>query len=130
MSELRLVVPMIPPSGNNYKTYRIVFPKQGKAFVHWYLTEEAEAWFQIVAACNRGNKIRGTVLELQYIVFTVNRRGRADWDNYGKTIGDALTKCGAIEDDRLILDGHGHLRIDPTNPRTVIVVKSNQESLL
>jgi len=129
MSELRLVVPAIPPSGNNYTRARIVVPRSGKPFISWYHTAEAEAWWATVAAYNRGQQIRGGALELQYIVYTVNKRGRADWDNYGKTIGDALTKCGAIEDDRFILDGHGHLRIDPLNPRTVILVKCGQEAL-
>lgn len=128
MSELRLVVPMIPPSGNHYKTYRIVFPKSGsKAFVQWYHTAEAEAWWAAVAMVNAGRHIAGSSLEVSYVVFAVERR--IDTDNFAKTILDALTHCHAIEDDRYVDDVHGHRRIDKLNPRTVIVVKSDQEQL-
>lgn len=127
--ELRLEVPMIPPSGNHYKSYRIVFPRNGaKAFVQWYETEEALAWLGAVAMVNAGRKIRGASLEVSYIVFLPSWRG-SDVDNYAKCIFDALTKCGAIEDDRFVDDFHGHRRVDAANPRTVIVIKSEQEQL-
>lgn len=130
MSELRLVIPMLPPSGNHYKTYRVVVPKHGgKPFVQWYLTEEAEAWMAAVAVIAAGQQIRGPALELQYIVFFPDHR-RRDTANFEKCIGDSLTKCGAIEDDSFITDTHGHKRIDAANPRTIIVVKTDQESLL
>jgi Holliday junction resolvase RusA-like endonuclease len=128
MSELRIVVPMIPPSGNHYKDCRIVFPRTKKPFLQWYHTREAEAWWWAVAMANKGQQIRGSVLEISYIVFLPQRR--TDTDNYSKCIFDALTKCNAIEDDRYVDDFHGHRRIDKLNPRTVIVVKSNQEALL
>ena len=129
MAELRLVVPMLPPSGNLYKTYKIVFPRNGsKAFVHWYHTPEAEAWWECVAMVNAGRHISGNSLEVSYVVFAVERR--IDTDNFAKTVLDALTKCHAIEDDRYVDDVHGHRRIDKLNPRTVIVVKTDQESLL
>ena len=65
MSELRLSIPMLPPSGNHYKTYRIMPPKNGaKAFVSWYLTPEAEDFYQCVSmvvnvALDRGRLARG-----------------------------------------------------------------------
>lgn len=130
MSQLRLEIPLLPPSGNHYKTFRIVTPKSGaKPFAQWYLTAEAESWMAAVAMHAAGRQIRGASLELQYIVFFADRR-RRDTANFEKCIADALTHCGAIEDDSLITDTHGHKRFDPMNPRTVIVVKTDQEQLL
>lgn len=128
MSELRLVVPLVPPSGNTYKTFRIVMPRRGRAFAQWYHTEEAKSWWAAVAAVNGGRHISGASLEVSYVVFMPERR--TDVDNYGKCILDSLTHCGAIEDDRFVDDLHGHRRIDKANPRTVIVIKTDQEQLL
>jgi Holliday junction resolvase RusA-like endonuclease len=128
MSELRIVVPMIPPSGNHYKDCRIVVTRNRKPFLQWYHTPEADAWWWAVAMSANGRQIRGNVLEISYIVFLPRRS--ADVDNYSKCIFDGLTKCRAIEDDRYVDDFHGHRRIDKLNPRTVIVVKTNQEALL
>lgn len=130
MSELRLVVPMIPPSNNTYKTYRIVTPKGGgKPFVHWYLTDTAEAWFGMVAMVAGGRQIRGSKYELQLVVFMPNARS-IDLDNCFKVVGDGLQHAGVIDNDKHITDLHGHMRIDRLNPRTVIVVKTEQEALL
>lgn len=129
MNELRLSIPLIPPSGNHYKTYRIVAPKgYGKPFVRWYLTKEAEAWQAAVAIVNGGRKIRGASLEINFVVFLPDRR-MCDVDNFSKCIFDALTACGCIEDDKFVDDFHGHRRYDPLNPRTIIVVRSPQDAL-
>jgi len=129
MNELRLVVQGLPPSAGHYNAYRVSGGRAGKAFVQCYPTDEAKSWWALVAAVNAGRKIRGTCLELHYIVFFPDHR-RRDVDNAAKQILDSLTRCGAIEDDSLVFDLHGHKRIDKLNPRTVIVVKSNQEALL
>ena len=129
MSELRLVVPMIPPSNNTYKTYRIIAPKGGgKPFVQWYHTDIAKAWFGMLAMVASGRQIRGTKYELQLIVFMPNARS-IDLDNCFKVVGDGLQEAGVIDNDKHITDLHGHMRIDRLNPRTVIVVKSDQEQL-
>lgn len=128
MSELRLEIPAIPPSAGHYNRYRVA-GKAPKQFVQVYPTDEARAWWEAVAVVNAGKQLRGPSLELQYIVFLPDRR-RRDTDNFAKCLCDALTKCGAIEDDSLITDIHGHKRYDPANPRTVIVVRTDQESLL
>lgn len=129
MTVLRLEIPCIPPSVGTYSRHRIVVPRAGKPFVQIYPTDEAKAWWDTVAVINQGRQLRGPSLELQYIVFLPDRR-RRDVDNFAKCILDSLSKCGAIEDDSLITDIHGHKRIDAANPRTVIVVKTDQESLL
>jgi|GEM_PF-1386611 len=129
MNELRLVVPMVPPSGNHYKTYQIITPRGGgKPFVQWYLTPAAKAWYQMVAAVNAGRKLRGPSLEVHFIVYLPTRR-KTDADNFSKCIFDSLTDSGAIEDDKLVDDFHGHRRYDPTNPRTVIIVKTAQDQM-
>lgn len=129
MSELRLEIPMIPPSGNLYKTYRIIFPKGGgKPFVHWYHTQEAEDWWGAVQIIAAGRQILGEQLEVSYIVFRTPMM-RQDTDNYAKCILDALTKAGVIKDDRYVDDVHCHRRMDRDNPRTVIIVRSAQGQL-
>lgn len=128
MNELRLVVPMTPPSGNNYSRARIVTPRGGKPFISWYHTELAESWYDMVAAVASGRKLRGQSLEISYIVFLPTKR-KADVDNYAKCIFDALTKAGVIEDDKPVDDFHGHRRHDPVKPRTVIVIKTTQEQM-
>jgi Holliday junction resolvase RusA-like endonuclease len=129
MTELRLEIPMIPPSGNHYKTYRVVLPKNGApAFVQWYPTKEAEDWWGAVAIIAAGRCVLGHALEVSYIVFRTPMM-RADTDNFAKCILDALTKAGVIEDDRYIDDLHCHRRTDRNNPRTVIIVKSAQAQL-
>jgi Holliday junction resolvase RusA-like endonuclease len=127
MSEIRLVVPMIPPSGNHYKDFQIITPLGKKPFVQWYHTAEAKAWWGMVEMVAGGRKLRGPSIEISYIVFLPQRR--ADVDNYSKCIFDALTEAGVIKDDRYVDDFHGHRRIDPLNPRTVIVIKSAQEQM-
>lgn len=129
MNELKLIIPAIPPSANHYNGMRPVVPRHGKPFIQVYPTEEAKAWWDMVAAINQGRQIRGPALELRYIVFLPNRR-RRDTDNFSKCLCDALTRCGAIEDDSLITDTHSHKRIDPANPRTVIIVRTQQEQML
>jgi len=131
VSELRLEIPMIPPSGNHYKSYRIVFPKdpRQKAFVQWYLTPEAEAFYGCVRMVAAGRRVLGRSLEVSYIVFLPTAR-KSDTDNYSKCIWDSLKHAGVIEDDRYIDDGHQHRRHDPLNPRTVVVIKTPQEQLL
>lgn len=128
MNTLRLVVPAIPPSAGHYMAYRVVTPRFGKPFVQAYPTAQAKAWWDTVAAINAGRKLRGASLEIQYIVFLADHRKR-DIDNFAKCIFDSLTRAGAIEDDKLVDDFHGHRRYDPLNPRTVIVVKSSQEQM-
>ena len=130
MSELRLEIPMLPPSGNHYKTYKIIIsrdPRQ-KAFAQWYLTPEAEAFYQCVSMVAGGRRVLGRQLEVTYIVF-LPKLGGSDTDNYSKCIWDSLKHAGVIEDDRYIDDGHQHRRRDPLNPRTVIIVRSNQAQL-
>jgi crossover junction endodeoxyribonuclease RusA len=128
MNELRLTVPMVPPSGNHYKKFRVMPTANGKHVPSWYHTADAKVWWEEVALIAAGRRITGTSLEVQYIVYLPTRR-KADVDNFAKCIFDALTRASVIDDDSLVDDFHGHRRYDPLRPRTVIVVKSNQEQM-
>lgn len=45
---------------------------------------------------------------------------KGDWDNYGKTIGDALEQAGMLTNDRLIDDGHIQKSFGSDNPRVYL----------
>ena len=126
MIELRLVIPLIPPSANHYRNYRIVIPKSGgKPFVQWYVTAEAEAFFAAVAVIAQGRFVAGESLDVSYIVFLGAGR-RTDTDNFAKVILDSLKHAKVIRDDLDIDDLHCHRRKDVNEPRTVIIIRSNQ----
>lgn len=127
-ADLRIVVPGNPPSGNTYKTYRIVPAGNGRSFVQWYHTPKAKEWWDLVAAAAAGRSIKAQSYQIHFIVYRETLRN-VDVDNYTKCIFDALTKAGVITDDRDVDDFHGHRRLDRDNPRTVILVRSDQEQM-
>ena len=122
-TELRIEIPGVPPSGNHYKTYRVV----GK-HVQWYHTAKAKAWWGTVAAFARGRHIESNCYNVSWVVYFPNAR-LTDVDNLEKTLFDGLARAGVITNDRHIRDHHGYTRIDRANPRTVIVIRTDQESL-
>ena len=127
-AELRIVVGGVPPSGNHYKTYRIIPAGNGRSFVQWYHTPAAKAWWDAVAAAAAGRQVNAQSYEVHFIVYRETLRN-TDVDNYTKCIFDGLTRARVIADDKDIDDFHGHRRLDRINPRTVIVVRSDQEQL-
>ena len=132
MNELRIEVPGIPPSNNEYKTYRVVTPRGKRPIVTWYLTKKAVAWYKDVAVFAGGRQIRGERYSVSYVVFAADARIH-DVDNFAKCIFDSLAEahgCGAIDDDKRVAEVHGYLRIDRANPRTVVVIRVDQGSLL
>ena len=132
MDELRIEVPGIPPSANDYKRYRIVSLGHGaKPIAKWYHTAKAKAWFRDVAVFAGGRKIRGESYTLSFVVFVPDARTR-DVDNFFKCILDAMAEahgCGMIDDDKKVVEVHGYRRIDRTNPRTVAVIRTAQKEL-
>lgn len=129
MPELRLEIPGIPPTGNHYKNCRIIVPKSGaKPFLQWYLTDEAEAWYQTVQVIVAGRQLRAEGYSVSYLVYVPDRR-RRDSDNWDKCVFDSLTKAGAIHDDSAVNERHAYKRIDRQNPRTVIVISTVQEQM-
>ena len=128
MPELKIEIPGVPPSAGHYNAYRCVIPRHGKPFVQCYPTAEAQAWWGIVAAKAAGRQIRGLSYVVSYVVYLPTAR-KQDVDNFAKCTLDSLTRAGVIHDDSAVVDLHGYKRIDRVNPRTVIVIKTDQESL-
>jgi len=125
VSELRIVVPAVPPSGNHYKKYRVIRSRTGESFVQWYHTDLAEKWWALVDRAAGGRQLISESYEVHFIVYRETLRN-TDVDNYSKCIFDALTKAHVISDDRYVDDFHGHRRLDRANPRTVILVRAAQ----
>lgn len=118
MSNIKIVVPAIPPSNNKFI---------GNSHSHWLYKKPKEEWhWMIRAALTRtADKpkapIKRATVTLRY--FFKDRR-RRDPDNYsGKFILDALVREGVLVDDsfeniRLVLIAE----VDRKNPRTEIYV--------
>lgn len=129
MPELRLEIPGIPPSVGHYNAYRVVTPRGGgKAFVKAYPTEAAKSWKATVAAKAAGRKLRGQTYVVSYLIYMPTAR-RQDLDNFAKCLLDSLTDAGVIHDDSAVSEIHAYKRIDRNNPRTIIVVRTNQEQM-
>ncbi len=114
MSKLTLTIPMEPPSGNHYKSYRVI----GK-HVSWYLTPLAKAWHRAVAVVAGGQEVVGTAHEITYTVYQ-GHGSRGDVDNYAKCVQDALVKAGVLKSDASIVAMHAYKKRDRENPRTEI----------
>ena len=113
-----ITIPMEPPSGNHYKTYRVI----GR-HVSWYLTKEAKAWHQAVAlACAAVDQVPGKSHEITYTVYQ-GSGSRGDVDNYAKVVLDALVRASVLRSDATVVDLHAHKRRDRANPRTEIRVR-------
>jgi Holliday junction resolvase RusA-like endonuclease len=125
MAELRLTIPGNPPTGNHYKAFRTMPTANGKMVPSWYLTREAKDWHFTVAAIAAGRTIRADSYTVSILVFTPTAR-QTDTDNFFKCALDSLQHCGLIDDDKKVTDLHGYRRIDRANPRTVIIVKTEQ----
>lgn len=126
MSELRIVVPGVPPSGNHYKTYRVI--TGARSFVHWYHTEAAKSWWSRVERAADGRSLVADDYEIHFIVYRPTLHN-VDVDNYTKCIFDALTHAKVIPDDKKVSDFHGHRRLDRMKPRTVILIRAAQEQM-
>jgi len=130
MNELVLTIPIEPPSGNHYKSFRVI----GK-HASWYLTAKAKAWHVEVymaaaAASNcytrdgscKCRMVSGVAHEVTYTVYQ-GSGSRGDVDNYAKCILDALVKAGALKSDASVVSLHAHKVRDRVNPRTEIHIK-------
>lgn len=127
MPELRLEIPGIPPSVGHYNAYRVA-GRPGKQFVQCYPTQEAKDWKATVAAISAGRKLRGQTYSVSFLIYLPTAR-RQDLDNFAKCLLDSLTDAGVIHDDSAVEEIHAYKRIDRGNPRTVIVVRTEQEQM-
>lgn len=132
MNELRIEIPFLPPSAGHYLASRVIVRRNAKPIVQTYHTAAAKAWFRDVAVFAGGRRIRSERYSLSFVVFVPDARVR-DVDNFFKCILDALADahgCGAIDNDKKVTEVHGYKRIDRLNPRTVIVIRTEQGELL
>lgn len=127
MPELRLVIPGTPPSVGHYNAYRVA-GRPGKQFVQCYPTPEAKEWKATVAAIAAGRHLRGETYTVSYMIYLPTAR-RQDLDNFAKCLLDSLTDAGVIHDDCAVEEIHAYKRIDRQNPRTLIVVRTEQEQM-
>ncbi len=127
MPELRLEIPGTPPSVGHYNAYRIA-GRPGKQFIQCYPTKAAKDWKATVAAIAAGRRLRGQSYTVSYLVYLATAR-RQDLDNFAKVLLDSLTAAGVIHDDCAVEAIHAYKRIDRANPRTVILVRTEQEQM-
>ena len=113
---MKLIIPMEPPSGNHYKSFRVI----GK-HASWYLTPAAKAWHQAVAVFGRGQVVAGSAHHVTYTVYQ-GAGSRGDVDNYAKVILDGLVRAGVLKSDASVVSLHCYKRRDRENPRTEIEV--------
>lgn len=128
MPELRFTIPAVPPSANNYVRHIAKMGRNGKPFVQHYVTAAAEQWYWDVASVVQGRQLRGTTYAISFVVFVKTLAG-ADVDNFCKCIFDGVAKAGCIDNDKHVIDLHGYRRVDRLNPRTEIIVRTDQEQM-
>lgn len=115
MSEIRLSIPLVPPSVNHYK----MKSKHG----HWYVTKEAIAFKQAIAIFAAHRSLPLGKYELEAIVY-LGKGQRGDGDNFWKVIADGLKEAAVIHSDAAVKDWRIQVRRDKENPRTEIIVRS------
>lgn len=125
MNEISLTIQMEPPSGNHYKSFRVI----GK-HASWYLTKEAKAWHEavhkVVSVSDFSEVCSVRLSDKHAVEYTVYQGSgsRGDVDNYAKCILDSLVKAGVLKSDASVVSLHAHKVRDRNNPRTEIHIRS------
>lgn len=122
------IIPLVPMTTNN--SYHIInIPLKdgsGRTRPAIMLTGDAKKWMeraiqelqvQRMQAHAQMLRCRCSILLVVYRVTDVG-----DVDNYSKGVLDAIAKAGIIENDRLFKDMRVILKVDKSNPRTVITI--------
>jgi Holliday junction resolvase RusA-like endonuclease len=122
---LQFEVPLEPISVNHYWKSRIVSPKQGSMFISTYITKEALAYTDALAACAAGRRVVAKEYEVTIIVYQ-GPNSRGDVDNYSKCVLDSLVKCGAITSDAKVVSLTLMKQRDRDRPRTFIRIRPFQ----
>ena len=128
-SEIRIIVPLKPPSVNHYWGR-----KAGKAgmFGGEYIKPEGVAWKAAVAVLLRGESLlegltEAEVARARYCVEVwvfLGRKARGDGDNMWKGILDSLTAAGAIHSDTgtACIDLYMHVREDRSSAGSTTII--------
>lgn len=131
-----------PPTGNTYKTYRIVPKSRTRpAFVHWYLTDEAKNYKATVAWIAKRARVQLIPGPVEYefdlypelpLDFATRARKDPLWwdmsvrcmdlDNARKVLLDALTGI-AWTDDKLVRKDPGEIMMPDGRARCAIRIK-------
>ena len=114
MKELKLTIPLEPPSVNHY----VKHTRTGRH----YVTAEAKAFIQAIAIIANGRSVAAKEYEVSYTVYQGKGR-KGDVANYEKCVGDGLVKAGVIHSDSAITAYHQYKRRDWENPRTEIHIQ-------
>jgi len=115
MQELRLTIPMEPPTVNHY----VKHTRTGRH----YKTALAKEWDKVCALFIQADEVVGNTHEVEYTVFQ-GKGSRGDVDNYGKCVIDSLVRSGVLRSDATVTDMIARKRRDRENPRTEIVVRA------
>lgn len=124
MIELRITVPLEPPSVNHYKRLRVI----GK-HVSTFVTKEAKAFFNAVSVCAEGRSVNAKNYAVAFRVYQ-GKDSRGDVDNYSKCVLDGLVHAGVIHSDAAIIDLRISKQRDWSNPRTEIIVRAAAQPAL
>ena len=131
--ELRLAVPMLPPSVNRYVRHT-------RSGAH-YRSSEALRWEAAVAIATQGNDARAWRDLLRglgpsqtrwlcwevYVEYTIGPGSRGDVDNRGKCVLDALQAFGMIHTDDRVL-GLVQRKERGSSDGTMVIVSQSHEA--
>ena len=119
MAEVRITVPMEPPSVNHYKKHRVL----PGGILSTFITREGKQFYAAVEEHAQGQRIRAKAYVVVFCVFQ-GKGSRGDADNYSKCVLDGLVKAGVIHSDAAITDLRISKRRDWDAPRTEIIIRS------
>ena len=117
-AELRIMVPLVPPSVNHY----VKHTKNGRH----YVTSEGRAFKEAVCLFAKGRTLGARRYELEACIY-LGHGQRGDGDNFWKVIADGLVEAQVLHSDAAVSDWIMRVRRDRANPRTEIIVRAAQQ---
>lgn len=114
MTDLRLTIPLVPPSVNSYVRH---------ARGRHYLTPEVKAFKDAIAILARGQQVIAKLYQVDIHVF-YGKKERGDLDNRAKVVLDGLQAAGVIVSDSRVSALNMQKHKDWINPRTEIRVRA------
>jgi Holliday junction resolvase RusA-like endonuclease len=119
LSSLQLVIPLIPPSVNHYKTPFL--DRRGRT--RYAVKKEFIAFKWAVAAIVHGRVMRDAKCYRVSVLIFLGKGQRGDAANFEKGIGDGLQDARVFKNDSRIKRYHIEVSRDWSNPRTEILVE-------
>jgi Holliday junction resolvase RusA-like endonuclease len=112
-AELKITVPLVPPSVNHYKKPR----GRGK----WFVIGEAQAFKDAVALFAQGRRVIAKEYGVELYIL-LGKGDKGDIDNFAKCALDGLKDAGVIHSDAAVTNLVLFKDRDETAPRTEIKV--------